>query len=87
MRILGFPYDLDMPLPQGLNEGYPFPLTKGAVCSGLLPGHNGMILLDCYNNRGLSGGPVVYYPAKYPANITVAGHNFRIPQCCESCTR
>ena len=54
--ILGYPYTFDSAL-YAQNRGYPIPYIK----KGILSGKDGKVLfLDCDNNHGFSGGPVIY---------------------------
>jgi hypothetical protein len=59
--FLGFPYELQMDGAM-LNNGYPLPLVKKGICSGILTPKDevSQILLDGINNTGFSGGPVVF---------------------------
>ena len=57
--FLGFPYGLGMDVETDLNSDFPLPLVKKAVVSAIIGSGHGLILLDGYNNRGFSGGPVV----------------------------
>ena len=52
----GFPYGLHMN-GQELNRGFPLPLVKKGIVSALL---EGVFIIDAQNNRGFSGGPVVF---------------------------
>lgn len=52
----GFPYGLQMNDPK-LNRGFPLPLVKKGIISALL---EGVFVIDAQNNRGFSGGPVVF---------------------------
>lgn len=53
----GYPYGLKVEVGPDLNRGFPIPLVKKGVLSGMFPGH---ILIDGINNPGFSGGPVVF---------------------------
>lgn len=59
--FLGFPYGFSTLDKSNLNDGFPFPLIKQAVLSGIYP-ENGItyLLLDGHNNPGFSGGPVLF---------------------------
>jgi S1-C subfamily serine protease len=58
--FLGYPYGLHTSVD--VNDGYPLALVKGAVMSGSVgqPGNPETFLLDGHNNKGFSGGPVVF---------------------------
>jgi len=56
--FLGFPYGLSSAIEQ--KDGYPLPLIKAAVLSGNARGNKEYFLLDGMNNKGFSGGPVVF---------------------------
>lgn len=58
--FVGFPFGLHTISP--VNNGYPIPIIKGAVMSGVIKGEGGkeVFLLDGHNNPGFSGGPVVF---------------------------
>ena len=56
----GFPYGLSMS-GKKVNGLYPFPLVKKGTISAQVEEKGAtVILLDGYNNRGFSGGPIVY---------------------------
>ena len=63
MRILGFPLGLSIADDGNLNRAFPFPLVKGAILSGFAMDVPRRLFLDCYNNPGFSGGPVVHVPS------------------------
>lgn len=59
--FLGFPYfgnGIHHPPNNELNKGFPIPFIKKATLSAI---QNPMIYLDCHNNPGFSGGPVVFW--------------------------
>ena len=69
--FLGFPYGWSSEVGE-LNENFPFPLIKKAIISGADPKAS-YFLLDGHNNRGFSGGPVVFSEAGKPgAQLSVA---------------
>lgn len=73
--FLGFPYNLHLELYDA-NLYLPMPLVKKA-CVSLLSfgqGEPRRMLLDGHNNRGFSGGPVLFYPnGDSSGDIRVAG--------------
>lgn len=59
--FLGFPYNLKTDDKENKNNGFPFPLVKKGVLSGLIFENNiSILLLDGHNNPGFSGGPVFF---------------------------
>jgi hypothetical protein len=66
MYFLGFPFGIGMNDKNTLkiNNGYPLPLVKDGVLSGLSttegPNKYTVLVLDGLNNEGFSGGPIVY---------------------------
>ena len=70
--FLGFPYGLASEVGE-LNQNFPFPFVKKATVSAMDFNPN-RIFLDGHNNRGFSGGPVVFSEVGKPANqLSVAG--------------
>ena len=62
LRFLGFIPGLEtMPFP-GYQRG--MPLIMNGILSGF--GKAGELLIDGHNNKGFSGGPVVYQPVEAP---------------------
>jgi S1-C subfamily serine protease len=62
MFFLGFPYDHKQDHPE-INKGFPLPLIKAGILSGLMDYEgSSALLLDGHNNPGFSGGPVVFIP-------------------------
>ena len=57
--FLGFPYGIQLEVGD-LNRFFPLPLVKKATVSSFFGGNQKIILLDGHNNRGFSGGPVVF---------------------------
>jgi len=56
LLFLGFPHDLVNNYP---GRGYPTPLARGAIFSGVIESKDGPIaILDGFNNPGYSGSPV-----------------------------
>lgn len=59
--FLGFPYGWYEVGEHELNRGFPLPFVKKAIVSNLGNHPEGRILyLDGHNNKGFSGGPVVF---------------------------
>ena len=70
--FLGFPYGLTSEIGE-LNRNFPLPLVKKATMSAMDFNPN-LFLLDGHNNRGFSGGPVVFSEVGKPgAQLSVAG--------------
>jgi S1-C subfamily serine protease len=78
LYFLGFPYGLVIP-GVVLDSGFHLPLVKRGIVSGfgLQDGVN-FLLLDGFNNRGFSGGPIVRgTPADRPTIIgVVSGYRY-----------
>ncbi len=75
--FLGFPYGIQSPA-HGANSQYPLALIKRGTFSGQVPldatDKVSMILIDGYNNRGFSGGPIVYKDLYQPGTtLKLAG--------------
>ena len=68
----GYPYGLKTDLPCDMNRGFPLPLVKKGIVSGL-DLENRMIFIDGINNPGFSGGPVVFHPSPNSTDLKVAG--------------
>jgi S1-C subfamily serine protease len=61
--FLGFPYGIAIPDQGKINRTFPFPLVKAAHVAGFAKeGDRSVLLLDGLNNKGFSGGPVVFVP-------------------------
>lgn len=65
MYFLGFPdsivnIDQASSLAMKMNKGFPFPIVKHAIFSGI--GNDNHFFIDGHGNRGFSGGPVVFRP-------------------------
>lgn len=59
--FLGFPYNYLSHDKGNINDGFPFPLIKKAVSSGVYHEENyHIVILDGHNNPGFSGGPVIF---------------------------
>ena len=70
--FLGFPYGWASEVGE-FNDNFPMPLIKKAIISGVDLGSH-LFLLDGHNNRGFSGGPVVFAEVGKPgAQLSVAG--------------
>ena len=70
--FLGFPYGLTSEIGE-LNRNFPLPLVKKAALSAVNP-DTILFYLDGHNNRGFSGGPVVFFEMGKPANkLSLAG--------------
>lgn len=70
--ILGYPYGLKTEF-YNINRGYPFPFIKKGIFSGKA---KEVIIADCDNNQGFSGGPVVFHEIigqEYSTEISIAG--------------
>ena len=59
--FLGFPYNMGA-VREEIGTFFPMPLVKKAITSGSEPGRYGALYLDCHNNSGFSGGPIVSRP-------------------------
>ena len=68
--FLGFPAGIRSET-LSINQDYPLPFVKKAIVSML--GNKDTILLDGHNNRGFSGGPVVFHPRSNSNDLAVAG--------------
>ena len=53
----GYPYGLTVEAGPDINQGFPIPLVKKGILSGMSPNH---FLIDAINSPGFSGGPVVF---------------------------
>lgn len=59
--FFGFPYGIFSSDLGKINNGFPFPLIKKAISSGVYHEKNYHIsILDGHNNPGFSGGPVIF---------------------------
>lgn len=59
--FLGFPFGITNP-DKGINNNFPIPFVKAGLISGINAEREGLItvFLDGHNNKGFSGGPVVW---------------------------
>jgi Trypsin-like peptidase domain len=66
--FLGFPFGLSGNTEK-INNHFPLPFVKCGILSALLTEQNGnlIFLVDGHNNKGFSGGPLVYYKNGNPA--------------------
>lgn len=74
--FLGFPFGMTTSSGK-LNNGFPIPFIKAALISGIdFEKHElTRLFLDGHNNKGFSGGPVVYLDSGTPRIIgTVSGY-------------
>lgn len=74
--FLGFPFGMASPSGE-LNNRFPFPFVKAALISCIDFEKHGLttLFLDGHNNKGFSGGPVVYMDSGIPRVIgTVSGY-------------
>lgn len=63
LYFLGFPLGLKFEVG-AMNANFPVPLAKKGILSAMLFDQPGKpFLIDGHNNRGFSGGPVVFKPA------------------------
>jgi len=72
--ILGFPLGLYTPA-KGINNNFPVPFIKAGLVSSIILERHGVtsIYLDGHNNKGFSGGPVVWYPDNNLKDVRVIG--------------
>ena len=66
MYFLGFPdsivnIDQSSSLAMEMNRGFPMPIVKHAIYSGI--GNDNHFFIDGYGNHGFSGGPVIFRPS------------------------
>ena len=60
--FLGFPFGWDGG-GEGINRDFPVPFVKAGIASSLGGGETSRIYVDGHNNKGFSGGPLVFRPA------------------------
>lgn len=60
--FLGFPFGWDGG-SESINREFPLPFVKAGVASALTGGDPSRIYVDGHNNKGFSGGPLVFLPA------------------------
>ncbi len=79
MYFLGFPYCLRIKNVKE-NNGYPVPFVKKCILSGFGNDETNTLYLDGVNNKGFSGGPVVY---KMNGKFQIAGviSGYRYNEC------
>ena len=71
--FLSFPYGLATEAGE-LNDIFPIPFVKKGIVSALSWENSKTIFLDCHNNPGFSGGPVLYQrAADKEGDMTVIG--------------
>ncbi|HEY9629972.1 MAG TPA: serine protease [Coleofasciculaceae cyanobacterium] len=71
--FLGFPYGNMSNLTE-MNRGFPLPLIKKGILSAIIrEDGNELLFLDGHNNRGFSGGPVIFSKPFEPPEYKVAG--------------
>lgn len=71
--FLGFPYGHMSDLTE-MNRGFPMPLIKKGVLSGITKKDgNELLFLDGHNNPGFSGGPVIFSKPLARSEYKVAG--------------
>lgn len=76
LYLLGFPLGMMGASPYPV---FPLPLVKSGILSGVDKWHGtDFIYVDCYANRGFSGGPLIYYQdQEMPPTTYVVGVMFR----------
>ena len=74
MYFLGYPHGWSTEIG-AKNNGFPLPYVKKAIFSGIAKSSEGtpIWLLDGHNNRGFSGGPVVFCPPGQFEKFAVTG--------------
>ena len=71
--FLGFPFGWGGGAEE-INRGFPIPFVKAGIVSAMTSGDALRIFIDGHNNKGFSGGPVVFVPTGRPQNeFRVAG--------------
>ena len=71
--FLGFPFGWDSG-SENMNQNFPLPFVKAGIVSAITFGDTSLIYIDGHNNKGFSGGPVVFVPAGRPQDeFQVAG--------------
>ncbi len=75
--FLGFPRGLRTRAPKSINNGYPLPFVKAGLVSSIDFESHGYsrIYLDGHNNKGFSGGPIVWAPPNNPNDLRIIGTN------------
>ena len=60
VHFLGFPYGLTSG-GEDINRSFPIPFVKSGICSAMYTENEiGYFFVDSHNNKGFSGGPVVF---------------------------
>ena len=71
--FLGFPFGWTGD-GENINRDFPIPFVKSGVMSAFIFGEDSRIYIDGHNNKGFSGGPVVFVPMGSPTNeLKLAG--------------
>lgn len=72
--FLGYPRGMRTS-DRGINRGYPLPFVKAALVSATDFERHGFntLFLDGHNNKGFSGGPVVWAPPNKPSDVRIVG--------------
>ena len=71
--FLGFPFGWDGGGEQ-INRDFPIPFVKAGIVSSIIFGDPSRIYVDGHNNKGFSGGPLVFLPnSRQGAEFQVAG--------------
>jgi hypothetical protein len=72
--FLGFPFGMTNP-DKGINNNFPIPFVKAGLISGLNFEREGLctIFLDGHNNKGFSGGPVIWINPQNNKEIQIIG--------------
>ena len=71
--FLGFPFGWTGD-GENINRDFPIPFVKSGVLSALIPREDTRIYIDGHNNKGFSGGPVVFVPmGSPPSELKLAG--------------
>ena len=60
--FLGFPFGWDGGA-EYINRDFPIPFVKTGIVSAIIEGTDSRIFIDGHNNKGFSGGPVVFTPS------------------------
>ena len=71
--FLGFPFGWDGGR-ETINRDFPIPFVKAGVVSSMAYGEPSRIYVDGHNNKGFSGGPLVFLPnSRLASEFRVAG--------------
>ena len=73
--FMGFPYGFKTSDKGKMNFGYPFPMIKKAIFSGVevAPGNIQILYFDGMNNPGFSGGPILMPDRQETKRLQIAG--------------